>query len=91
MNNLKNLKEKIEKMSKYHQVEILRVLVEKHNIAINENNNGVFINLTELDYIVIEDLFRYSNYVEVQETQLGAIESEKERIHNSYFTQQINM
>ena len=56
MNNLKNLKEKIEKMSKYHQVEILRVLVEKHNIAINENNNGVFINLTELDYIVIEDL-----------------------------------
>ena len=32
------LKERIEKMSKYHQVEVLRILTNTPEVKINENN-----------------------------------------------------
>ena len=41
------LKERIEKMSKYHHVEVLRILTNTPEVKINENNNGTFINLSE--------------------------------------------
>ena len=47
------LKDTIEKQSKEHQVEILRILVN-NKITVNENSNGVFINLTTLDKKVID-------------------------------------
>jgi len=45
---LQTLKGRIEKMPIYHQIEILRIFKES-DILLNENNNGTFINLTELD------------------------------------------
>jgi len=54
--SLDNLKERIEIMQKYHQVEILRILTKFNNIKTNENNNGTFVNLTELNNEVIIEL-----------------------------------
>ena len=62
----KKLKEQIENMSKYHQIEILRILHNTDNIAINENSNGTFINLTELPDKIIEPLEAYIQYVNEQ-------------------------
>lgn len=81
---IQKLKERIEKLTKHHQIEILRILSVK-NAIINENNNGSFINLTELDNNIIESLYEYIKYVDAQEDSLKEIESEKERLENKFF------
>jgi hypothetical protein len=83
---LKEIKDKIEKMSKYHQTEILRILKQYNDVNINENKNGSFINLTELPHHIIENLIKYSEYVEEQQRELKEIETEKERIENKFFS-----
>ena len=42
MSNLNCLKESIEELSKFHQVEILKILKSDDSITINENKNGIF-------------------------------------------------
>jgi hypothetical protein len=84
--SLNNLKERIEIMQKYHQIEILRILRKFIHIKTNENNNGTFINLTELDEEVIIELEKYVNYVEEQQKHLKIGETEKESIEQTFFT-----
>jgi hypothetical protein len=62
----------------------LRIFKES-DILLNENNNGTFINLTELDNSIIDKLDKYISYVNEQETQLNEIENEKDRIQNTFF------
>lgn len=81
---LKNLKTKIEQMEHCHQIEVLRIC-KKNNIIINENNNGTFINLTEQDSNIIEQLEKFVNYVLEQQEHFNEIESEKDRIQNIFF------
>lgn len=86
MSNLKELKERIEKMPKYHQIEILRILSECGNVCLNENNNGTFVNLTEQPEYIIEKLEHYSKYVDEQQSELAYIEDEKEKLEQTFFT-----
>ena len=81
---LQTLKERIEKMPVYHQIEILRIFKDS-DILLNENNNGTFINLTELDNTIIEKLDKYISYVNEQESQLNEVENEKTRLENIFF------
>ena len=81
-----SLKDRIEIMSKYHQVEVLRILRKSSSVKINENNNGTFINLTEQTPDVIQELIKYANYVDEQQKQLNVVEREKEHIEQSFFT-----
>tara|TARA_B100000902_G_C27288525_1_gene905780 strand:- start:996 stop:1289 length:294 start_codon:yes stop_codon:yes gene_type:complete len=83
--NLKQLKDQIEQMSKHNQIEVLRILSENKKVNINENNNGSFINLTELNDEVITSLNNYINYVNEQEESLDIIENEKIRLENVFF------
>jgi hypothetical protein len=82
---LDNLKKRIENIDKSHQIEILRILSKFTNIKTNENNNGTFINLTELPINVINELNEYVNYVEEQQKQLKMGETEKQQIEISFF------
>ena len=79
------LKNKIEEMPKFHQIEILRILRDDSSVYLNENNNGTFINLTEQSKSVIEKLEEYTEYVEKQQQQLNKDELEKNRIENAFF------
>ena len=54
---------KCEKMNIIHQKEILRILKEEKNIRLNENNNGTFINLTELDSNIIISFEQLPKYM----------------------------
>ena len=83
---LNNIKERIEIMQKYHQIEILRILNKYKNIKFNENKNGTFINLTELPENIITELEKYINYVEEQQKHLKIVETEKETIEQTFFT-----
>jgi len=82
---LNNIREKIEKMPKFNQIEVLRILNNHKDIIINENKYGIHINLTELDNSIIEELKVYINYVNTQEFELNQAEQEKENYKNIYF------
>lgn len=74
------LKDKIEKMTKYHQVEVLRIITSLSPNMANENKNGTFINLTELPDNVIEELYKYATYIEHQQKQLKDVENVKDEL-----------
>jgi hypothetical protein len=79
------LKERIERMDKYHQIEILRILNKSPEIKKNENNNGTFINLTELTEEIIKELEKYTKYVDEQQKLLKTIETEKKQLEQNFF------
>ncbi len=83
--SLRELKEEIEKMSKYHQVEVLRLLNKNTNVTLNENQNGTFINLTSCSDEIISSLRDYCSYVKEQQKTLTSIEKEKQRLEEEYF------
>jgi hypothetical protein len=85
MNDLNCLKESIEELSKFHQVEILKILKSDETITINENKNGIFINMTSLKDSIITELGNYLKYVNKQEKQLNDIEVQKDELSNTYF------
>lgn len=72
-------------MNKEQQIEVLRKLSQMEGVNLNENSNGTFINLTELNEEQLSTLESYISYVQEQETNLGAVENEKTRIQQSYF------
>jgi len=82
---LNYIREVIETMNKFNQVEILRIL-HKNNITLNENRYGVHINLSELKKEIINELQIYINYVNTQEITLHNVEKQKETFKSIYFT-----
>lgn len=78
--DLKNIKDDIEKMDKHNQLKVLSILKEFDNNShsfFNENRNGTFINLSELNNDVIQKLIQYSDYIRNQEQYLNILESQK--------------
>jgi hypothetical protein len=81
---LEQLKNKIESLNKYHQLEVLKIL-SKTLCKINENKSGVYVNLSFLEKSVIDELFKYLEYIKEQEETLKTMEYQKEEFKNSYF------
>lgn len=82
---LLKIKTSVENMNKFHQVGVLKLLSSKENLTINENNNGVFINLSDLDDTVLKELADYIQYVSEQESDLDQHEQEKEKYKSVFF------
>lgn len=85
INNMRNV---IENMNKFNQIEILRILKNGH-VTLNENNYGVFVNLSNLNNDNLTKLLNYIKYVEAQEHNLNNVEKQKEDYINTYFTKDI--
>ena len=83
-NYLMALKDGIENMPVVHQIEILRILNAKHT-QINENKNGVFVNITKLNNELLQELYDYMNYVINQEKHLSEIEEQKLSLTKEFF------
>lgn len=83
---LTSMKNKIEKMSKEHQIEILRLFHKMENLTLNENNNGTFINLLKLTDKQIDEVDAYMNYVAEQSEKLTIVENKKQELQQSFFT-----
>uniref|UniRef100_A0A6C0F8B2 NET domain-containing protein n=1 Tax=viral metagenome TaxID=1070528 RepID=A0A6C0F8B2_9ZZZZ len=85
--DLISLRDTIEHMSKFNQVEILRILKQHdESVTLNENKYGIHINLSELKKEIIADLKTYIKYVNAQEDNLNEVEKQKESFKNIYFT-----
>jgi NTP pyrophosphatase (non-canonical NTP hydrolase) len=86
ISELNYIRDSIECMNKFNQIEVLRILRKHNNVILNENKYGVHINLSELKKEIIDELNIYINYVNTQEITLHKIEKQKEEFKNTYFT-----
>lgn len=89
VSELNYIRETVESMNKFNQVEILRLLSKHKDITLNENKYGIHINLSELKREILDQLSVYINYVNTQEISLHKIEKQKEDYKNTYFTKDI--
>jgi hypothetical protein len=85
--NLENIKKKIESMSKNNQIEILKILKRNSSIKLNENKNGVYINLSFLPNETLEEINYYLNYILEQETSIEKIEKQKSDFKTEFFAE----
>jgi len=85
MMDIEELKDRIEEMTKYHQVEILRIFVNAGEASVNENKNGTFVNLTEVSDNTIKLIDQYVKYVDEQVQELNETENEKSHIQETFF------
>lgn len=83
---LVQIRDQIEKMTKFNQVEVLRILNTYDNITINENRYGIHVNLTDITSDVVDKLEKFIHYVQTQEKELNKDEKEKEAIKNNFFS-----
>jgi hypothetical protein len=85
VNELIYIRDKIENMSKYNQINILGIFKNFPEITLNENSYGIHINLSDVKRNVITLLLDYIKYVCEQENELLSIEQQKEDYKNVYF------
>jgi hypothetical protein len=81
---LSKMKATIEQMDKNNQIEVLRLL-HKNNAILNENKNGIHINLTELQESTLINIFNFVEYINTQENKLNDDEYEKQKYKNMFF------
>ena len=89
VSELNYIRETIENMNKFNQIEVLRILSRHTEVILNENKYGIHINLSELNKDIINELNIYIKYVNTQELTLNSIEQQKEDYRNTYFTKDI--
>jgi len=85
VSELNYIREKIETMNKFNQVEILRIMKTHKDVILNENKYGIHINLSELSEEIINELNIYIKYVNEQEITFNSVEKQKEDYKNMYF------
>lgn len=64
----------IESMTKEHHIEIFKIL-KLYNIKYTENNNGIFINMTNINDECLNKINNYVNFI--NENKKNIIEFEK--------------
>jgi hypothetical protein len=74
---LEFIKSSIESMGKQQHIEVLGILKKHENVTINENRNGVYINLSFLPEDVVCDLENYIRFIQEQEQNLSSVETQK--------------
>ncbi len=83
--NLQEMKDRIETMPKHYQIEVGKLLIKQHKISYNENQNGIFINLSNISNEITNTLLQYIRYVDLQENQINDTEEEKNKLKDKYF------
>ena len=89
VSELNYIRETIESMNKFNQIEVLRLLHKHKDITLNENKYGIHVNLSEIKKENLDELCVYISYVNTQEISLHKIEQQKENYKNTYFTKDI--
>tara|TARA_E500000178_G_C16312095_1_gene440994 strand:- start:125 stop:415 length:291 start_codon:yes stop_codon:yes gene_type:complete len=78
-NLLKNICEKIDKLSKEKHIAILKIF-KKDKINITENNNGCFINMNEVSDSILNEIIKYLEFNINNENELKKQETIKQSI-----------
>ena len=81
-----DIKQAIERLDSSNHKEIFRIF-KKYDVQYSENKNGIFINLTHIDDIVLNEIKEYLLYVNKQEKDIDTLESQKQKVEQSFFAQ----
>lgn len=73
---LTELKEEIEKLEPIYHFEIFKILLE-NNINYNENNNGIFVLMNNINSNIVNKIRQYVEYAKNQKISLEQIEQQK--------------
>ena len=85
MTELIDIKKKIESMDIKNQIEVFRLFKKYPEIKLNENNNGTFINITNLDEKILNELKELILYIENQQYLLNKDEVKKNKLEETFF------
>ena len=79
-----SIQQRIEQLPVDTQLEVLKIL-KKENVVLNNNNNGIFVNLSFYkDSPLIDKLNEFLEYTDKQEQFINIIEDKKTEIKNKY-------
>ena len=81
---LESLKKDIEQLCESDHLKILKILID-NQVNISENNNGCFINLSDLDDDTIDKLCDFLKFLNEQIDTLNVIEDKKKNMKSKYF------
>ena len=79
------LKDRIELLPKQYHLEIARIIVDT-STPFNENQNGMFVNLSNVSPAVLKKLEQYLEYIELQERELRVDEVQKNDLKGEFFS-----
>lgn len=82
---LQILKQKIEQLEKNRQIEVLRIIHSVQSNIINENKNGIYINMSSLTDDIIDNLKTYLTHINTQEKELIINEKIMQDFQNTFF------
>jgi hypothetical protein len=83
--NLQLIKDRIERMTVNYHIELARILIHDNKLEFDENQNGIFINLTQLSPTILTTIEKFIDYVQIQESYINVDETEKNGLKNIYF------
>jgi len=78
---LRQLCQKLEGMTKINQVEALRIFHKHKKDIINENKYGIHINVTDVDTHVLKEVEEFIVYVSKQEKALNDMDELQQELH----------
>jgi len=84
INYLNTLKDKIEKMSKFHHIKTLEILVE-NGVEISDSKE-TFINISYISDEILKKIENYITYAEKQEIELNNVENERKELERIHFS-----
>ena len=85
-NDLEKIRKQIELLNNVHHIEIAKIL-KNNNIKLTENNNGLFVNLNNIDVNVINEINKYLTFVNIQENNINDVEVIKKDLQKIYFNE----
>lgn len=83
-NDLIKLCKIIESLENSHHIEIAKIL-KTNNVYLNENSNGIFVNLNKISFSVYNDICNYIDFIKKQESDINKDEKLKRNLQTTYF------
>ena len=83
-NELSKLCKAIEALESFHHIEIGKIL-KLNNVYLNENSNGIFVNLNKISYKTYQEINNYIDFVKKQENEINKDEKLKRNLQTTYF------
>ena len=83
-NDLIKLCKVIESLENSHHIEIAKIL-KTNNVYLNENSNGIFVNLNKISFDVYSSICNYIDFIKKQENDINKDEKLKRNLQTIYF------
>ena len=74
----------IDSLENSHHIEIAKIL-KTNNVYLNENSNGIFVNLNKISVEVYKTICNYIDFIKKQESDINKDEKLKRNLQTIYF------